>query len=97
MVKARKIIAVHPGEILLELLEQNNLTQVALARKLHTTHARINEICNKKRGITDKMAKKLSIFFSQSPQFWANLQSSWELSQLDDEDFENIEPFKLRA
>jgi addiction module HigA family antidote len=83
-------IAVHPGEILQELLEQNSLTQSELARHLHVTQTKINEICRGKRGITPDMAMKLGKAFGQSALFWLNLQKNWELSQLNEADYADI-------
>ena len=92
MVQPRRTIAVHPGEILQELLEQNSLTQSELARHLHVTQTKINEICRGKRGITPDMAMKLGKAFGQSALFWLNLQKNWELSQLNEADYVDIEP-----
>lgn len=97
MLHPRHAIAVHPGEILLELLEQNQLTQSELARHLHVTQAKINEICRGKRGITPDMAMKLGKAFGQSASFWLNLQKNWELSQLDEADYADITPIQLLA
>jgi len=52
----------------------------------------INEICRGKRGISADMAMKLSKALGGSPQFWLNLQNNWELSQLDETDFKDIDP-----
>lgn len=70
----------HPGEILEEeFLKPKNITQSELARSLGTTHAVINEICRGKRGISAAMALKLAKHFKMSPEFWMNLQMTWEL------------------
>jgi addiction module HigA family antidote len=97
MLQPRRPIAVHPGEILQELLEQNQITQSVLARHLHVTQAKINEICRGKRGITPDMAMKLGKAFDQSASFWLNLQKNWELSQLDEADYVDITPIQLPA
>ena len=56
---ARKKIAVHPGQVLQDMLEELSLSQSALARHLGTDHAKINVICKGKRGITADMAYRL--------------------------------------
>ena len=76
-------IAVHPGEILQEMLEERGLTQVYLARHLDTDVARINEICRGRRGISARMAVMLGRAFGTSASLWLNLQNNWELSQVD--------------
>ncbi len=97
MLKPRKSIAIHPGEILQEILTQNSLTQVELAKRINVTHAKINEICRAKRSITADMAMKLARVFKQSPAFWSNLQGNWEISQLNPDDYSDIEAIKIRA
>lgn len=97
MYKPRRPIPVHPGEILEEVLRQNRFSQSALSRHLGITQTKINEICRGKRGITPDMAMKLGKAFGQSPMFWMNLQKNWEMSQLDEADYEDIELMKLRA
>ena len=97
MFKPRRPIGIHPGEILQEILEQNAITQSALAHHLGETQSKINEICRGKRGITPDMAMKLGRAFEQSPQFWLNLQKNWELSQLDEANYEQIQPILVHG
>ena len=86
------ITPVHPGEVLQDELEEIGLTQTALAKHIGVLPKTVNEICRGKRGISAEMAMKLSKALGGSPQFWLNLQNSWELSQLDENDFEGIAP-----
>ncbi len=83
---------VHPGEVLLDELEEIGMTQSALAKHIGVLPKTINEICRKKRGISAEMAMKLSKALGGSPQFWLNLQNNWEISQVDASVFEGIEP-----
>lgn len=55
------------------------LSRNALALALGVTAARINEIVQEKRGITADTALRLSRYFSNSPEFWLNLQQRYEL------------------
>jgi len=96
-IQPRRSIAVHPGEILEEILEQNQITQSDVARRLRMTHSKINEICRGRRGVTPDMAMRFGRLFGQSPLFWLNLQKNWELSQLDESDYTTIEPFEMTA
>lgn len=97
MLPPRRPIAIHLGEILQELLDDNGITQSALARHLQVTQVKVNEICRDKRGITPDMAMKLGKAFSQSAAFWLNLQQNWELSQLNEADYADITPILLPA
>lgn len=72
--------AVHPGEILREeYLEPLNLTPYALAKKLKVPRTRIERIVAKKIGISADTALRLGKFFKTSPQFWLNMQNSYDV------------------
>ncbi len=76
----KKLLLVHPGEILLhEFIEPNGLTQNKLAQALHVPARRINEIVLGKRSITADTALRLSRYFNNSPQFWLGLQMDFDL------------------
>jgi addiction module HigA family antidote len=81
---------VHPGEVLRDELEEIGLTQSALAKHIVVLPKTINEICRGRRGISAEMALKLSKALGGSPQFWLNLQSNWEISQIDETAYEEI-------
>ena len=70
----------HPGEILLEeFLKPLGMTQKDLANAIHVPYQRVNEIINKKRGITLSTALRLAKFFGTSEDFWLNLQLRYSL------------------
>ena len=70
----------HPGDILLEeFLEPMGITQRELAEAIHVPYQRVNEIVNKKRGITPSTALRLAKFFRVSEDFWLSLQLRWDL------------------
>lgn len=74
----------HPGEILLyEFLEPLEISQSELARHLNISIQRVNELIRGKRGITPDTAWLLSKALGTSPEFWMNLQVSYELSSID--------------
>ena len=65
----------HAGDMLLEeFLIPLELTQQELANAIHVPYQRVNEIINRRRGITPSTALRLAKFFSTSPDFWMNLQ-----------------------
>ena len=75
-----RITPVHAGEILLEeFMQPFELSQNALAKALHVTPRRINEIVNRKRAITADTALRLAKFFGNSAEFWMNLQNRYDL------------------
>jgi addiction module HigA family antidote len=75
-------IAVHPGLVLRDELEEISCTQSVLAAHIGVLPKTINEICRGKRGISAEMAVKLSKALGASPEFWLSLQCNWELSQV---------------
>jgi addiction module HigA family antidote len=85
-------IAVHPGKVLLDELEDRNITQSALAAHIGVLSKTINEICRGKRGISAEMAVKLSCSLGATASFWLNLQKNWELSQVDPRTAKKIKP-----
>jgi antitoxin HigA-1 len=72
---------IHPGEILREeFLTPLEIPQTKLAAALGIPLQRVNEICTGKRGITPETAWLLGSAFGNSPQFWMNLQTMYDLS-----------------
>ena len=78
--KPKKRQPAHPGEILQRIfLDDMNISQSGLARHLSCKPGKINEIVNRKRGITAEMALALGEAFKTSPEFWLNLQAAYDL------------------
>lgn len=77
---ANNLPPIHPGEILRELyLEPLEMSPYALAKKLRVPRTRIERIIAEKIGITADTALRLSRYFRTTPQFWLNMQSSYDL------------------
>ena len=75
-----KLAPIHPGEVLQEeFLKPMGLSQNRLGRCIGVPPRRINEIVLGKRRITADTALRLARFFGNSPRFWLNLQSSYDL------------------
>ena len=97
MIKKKFYIGVHPGEVLQDILNESGISQVRLARHLKISQSKINEICRGKRGISPLMALRLARAFGQSAELWIGLQKEWELSQVTESDYDDVERIKLRA
>ncbi len=70
----------HPGEMLLEeFLKPMGISQRELADRIHVPYQRVNELINKRRGVTPGTALRLAKAFGSSPAFWLNLQLRWDL------------------
>ena len=72
--------AIHPGRILRRELNARDLSANKLALALRVPSGRITQILNGKRGITAESALRLSCYFGNSPQFWMNLQTRYEIT-----------------
>ena len=72
-------LEVHPGEILREQMEEFQLSANGLATRIGVPANRISAILNRTRGITADTALRLGRFFGQTPEFWMNLQSTYDL------------------
>lgn len=70
----------HPGEMLLEeFLRPMQLSQRDLAGAIRVPYQRVNELVNRRRGVTPSTALRLGKFFGTTPGFWMNLQLRWDL------------------
>ena len=89
----------HPGEMLLEeFLIPMGITQRELANAIHVPYQRVNEIVNKRRGITPSTALRLAKFLGMSEDFWMSLQLRWDLfkaKQSEVKELKAIKPFCL--
>ena len=87
---------VHPGEILREELDALELSASALAKALDVPTGRITAILNGQRGISANTALRLARYFGTTPEYWLNLQKTWELRQEEIEEglriAERVEP-----
>jgi antitoxin HigA-1 len=71
---------IHPGEILADELLELGITPTELARQIKVPANRLSQIINGKRAITGDTALRLGHWFGMNPQFWLNLQSTYELA-----------------
>lgn len=77
---ANKIRPIHPGGILREeFIIPLGMSAHALALELKVPAPRINEIVRERRAITPDTALRLARYFGTTPQFWMNLQTSYDL------------------
>lgn len=86
MRKKRKIVPLHPGEVLIEeFLIPMEISQNKLGQCLGVSPRRINEIVHGKRSITADTALRLVKFFNTSPHFWLGLQMNYDLDVVSDQ------------
>ncbi len=75
-----ELAPVTPGEMLKEeFLVEYGLSQNQLAKAIGISPNRIAEIVNNRRRITADTALRLGLYFGNSPEFWLNLQTHYDL------------------
>lgn len=67
------IIAFHPGYYVKELMEDLDMNQNELAKRLNTTGKTVSNLVNGGIKLTDDMARNLSLVFGTSISLWMNL------------------------
>ena len=62
---------------------------------------RVNHVMHGKRPVTAELALRLGRYFGQSPRYWLNLQSRYDMDMAEDELGEcvtrEVQPFKAVA
>ena len=76
---AKKLLPVHPGLFLQELMTEYGLTQYALAKAVGVQPIRIGQIVAGRRGITPDTALRLARYFGTDAQSWMNWQAHYDL------------------
>ena len=78
----KKMPNIYPGEILMEdFLKPMNITAYKLAKETHIDQTRISEIIRGNRSITADTALRFAKYFGNSPEFWINIQSFYDLEE----------------
>lgn len=82
---SRKLLPIHPGEILQEeFLLPLSISQYRLAKETSVPPRRINEIVRGSRAISADTALRLARYFGTSERFWLNLQARYDLEMAKD-------------
>ena len=71
--------AVHPGEFLREMLAGHDISQAEFARAIGVSSMRISHVVKGTRPVTAELALLFGRAFVQSPQYWLNLQATYDL------------------
>jgi addiction module HigA family antidote len=82
----KKIKSVHPGEILREeFMTPLRLSMNRMAMDLRVPVTRIADIVSQRRGISADTALRFARYFKNSPTFWMNLQTRYDLETAEDQ------------
>jgi addiction module HigA family antidote len=71
--------AIHPGEFVRETLDELGLNQAAFAAALGVSAMRVSLLLRGDRPVTAELALRLGRALGQSPQYWLNLQMTYDL------------------
>lgn len=78
MIKQR-LPAIHPGEFLDDTLRELKISQAGFARAIGVSPMRISHVIKGTRPVTAELALLIGRAFGQSPQYWLNLQTAYDL------------------
>jgi len=70
-----------PGRLLKRELNARALSANRLSLDLGVPSGRITDILNGRRAITADTAVRLGRYFGNSPQFWLDLQSQYDIAE----------------
>ena len=79
IVSKERIAPVHPGVYLRELLEELGISQYRLAQDIGVPAMRISHVVRGRRPVTAELALRLGRYLRQSPRYWLNLQSRYDM------------------
>lgn len=91
MATANSIVST-PGEILLEeFLVPMGISQYRLAKAIHKPQSAVSDIVHGRRAITAEMAWLLGKALGTTPDFWLNLEKTYQLKTLNISNLPQVE------
>jgi HTH-type transcriptional regulator / antitoxin HigA len=75
-----------PGDFIKEELEARGWTQSKLAEVLGRPFQTVNAVVNGHKAITPRLARELEAALGASAEFWLNLQTAYDLYNVEDVD-----------
>ncbi|MGB9080062.1 MAG: HigA family addiction module antitoxin [Desulfuromonadaceae bacterium] len=70
---------IHPGVFLKEILDELGMSQNAFAHAIGVSPMRISHVIKGSRPVTAELAVLFGKVFGQTPTYWMNLQTSYDL------------------
>jgi len=89
--------AIHPGEYLSETLTELNISQAEFARAIGVSAMHISHIVKGTRPVTAELALLIGRALDQSPQYWLNLQTAYDLKIAEASLVKQLEEVRLLA
>jgi len=82
-----------PGELIQEEIDARGWSQADFAQIIEKPLPAVNQIINGKRAIVPETAKRIAAAFGNSPQFWMNLETNWQLYNSEPTDEERVREY----
>jgi addiction module HigA family antidote len=70
---------IHPGVFLKEILDELGVSQKAFAHAIGVSPMRISHVVKGSRPVTAELAVLFGKVFGQTPTYWMNLQTNYDL------------------
>jgi len=70
---------IHPGVFLKEILDELGISQNAFAQAIGVSPMRVSHVIKGTRPVTAELALLFGKAFGQTPNYWMNLQTSYDL------------------
>lgn len=70
---------IHPGVFLKEILDELGMSQNAFAHAIGVSPMRISHVIKGSRPVTAELAVLFGKVFGQTPTYWMNLQTGYDL------------------
>lgn len=90
---SKSLRPIAPGEVLKEsFIDEFEITAATLADAIGVPKNRIYQIIHNKREITPDTAYRLSRYFGNTPEFWINLQVSYNMRIYEQTKWKTVKP-----
>lgn len=76
---------IHPGVFLKEILDELGISQNAFAQAIGVSPMRVSHVIKGTRPVTAELALLLGKAFGQTPIYWMNLQTNYDLKTAEKE------------
>jgi addiction module HigA family antidote len=91
---------IHPGTFLKEILNELGISQNAFAQAIGVSSMRVSHVIKGTRPVTAELALLFGKAFSQTPSYWMNLQTSYDLKTAEKtlvQKVRQVQPFSQAA
>lgn len=91
---------IHPGVFLKEILDELGMSQNAFAHAIGVSPMRISHVIKGSRPVTAELAVLFGKVFGQTPTYWMNLQTSYDLKIVEKalaQKMQHVQPLLLAA